>query len=193
MTKTAIITGASKGVGKELSMLLYDKGYNLGLVARDFSKYPISEGQSPNGGLIKLFEADLRRADDIQSVCNEIKKTYLNLDVLVEIHDKQELMRALSLDIPLIGINNRNLKTFETDLYTSLNLLADIPPEYFVVSESGIHTSEDVNLLRNAGINIFLVGEAFMKADLGGLVVQVIVEMQFLDDIKWFDFGLFSK
>ncbi|HBC57381.1 MAG TPA: indole-3-glycerol phosphate synthase TrpC [Gammaproteobacteria bacterium] len=88
----------------------------------------------------------------------------LSLDVLVEVHDKTELDIALTLDLPLIGINNRNLHTFETSLQTTIELLADIPQEKIVVTESGIHQKSDVALMQSHGVNAFLVGEAFMRA-----------------------------
>jgi len=93
---------------------------------------------------------------------------HLQLDVLVEVHDADELERALALELPLIGINNRNLRTFETRLDTTLGLLDRIPPDRLVVTESGIHTPADVALLRRHGVNVFLVGEAFMKASQPG-------------------------
>jgi indole-3-glycerol phosphate synthase len=89
---------------------------------------------------------------------------HLDLDVLVEVHDAVELERALALGLPLIGINNRNLRTFETRLDTTLNLLQNIPADRLVVTESGIHTPADVALLRLHGVHAFLVGEAFMQA-----------------------------
>ncbi len=89
----------------------------------------------------------------------------LTLDVLVEVHDADELKRALKLDLSLIGINNRNLRTFETSLNTTLDLLKTIPKDKIVVTESGIHKPEDVVLMRDNNINAFLVGEAFMVAD----------------------------
>jgi indole-3-glycerol phosphate synthase len=88
----------------------------------------------------------------------------LQMDVLVEVHDAEELARALALDLPLIGINNRNLRTFETRLDTTLELLARIPASRTVVTESGIHTPDDVALMREHGVHAFLVGEAFMRA-----------------------------
>ncbi|MCP5158590.1 MAG: indole-3-glycerol phosphate synthase TrpC [Gammaproteobacteria bacterium] len=90
--------------------------------------------------------------------------THLTLDVLVEVHDTEELEQALLIEAPLIGINNRNLRTFETRLETTLNLLAGIPEDCRVVTESGIHTLEDVALMRKHGVHAFLVGEAFMRA-----------------------------
>jgi indole-3-glycerol phosphate synthase len=90
--------------------------------------------------------------------------TKLGMDVLVEVHDEAELQRALPLNLPLIGINNRNLRTFETSLDTTINMLKMIPQGRIVVTESGIHTPADVQLMRRHGVNTFLVGEAFMRA-----------------------------
>jgi indole-3-glycerol phosphate synthase len=89
----------------------------------------------------------------------------LRMDVLVEVHDAAELDRALALDVRLIGINNRNLRSFETRLATTLDLLPRIPKDRIVVTESGIHGPADVALLRGQGVNTFLVGETFMRAD----------------------------
>ena len=89
----------------------------------------------------------------------------LGMDVLVEVHDEQELQRALSLDARLIGINNRDLRTFDTSLTTTTSLLTKIPDGRIVVTESGIHSNDDVRTLRDHGVNTFLVGEAFMRAD----------------------------
>ena len=88
----------------------------------------------------------------------------LELDVLIEVHDEAELERALALDLALIGINNRDLRTFDTRLETTLDLLNVIPQHCLVVTESGIHTQEDVALMRQHEVNAFLVGEAFMRA-----------------------------
>ncbi len=93
----------------------------------------------------------------------------LGMDVLVEVHDATELELALQLSTPLIGINNRNLSTFETSLDTTLQLLNRIPSERTVVTESGISASSDVALMRQHHVNAFLVGEAFMRADDPGL------------------------
>jgi indole-3-glycerol phosphate synthase len=88
----------------------------------------------------------------------------LGLDVLVEVHDAPELERSLKLDLPLIGINNRNLRTFEVSLQTTLDLLPAIPPDCIVVTESGILGPEDVTLMCQHQVNAFLVGESFMRA-----------------------------
>jgi indole-3-glycerol phosphate synthase len=88
----------------------------------------------------------------------------LGMDVLVEVHDRSELERGLMLRTPLIGINNRNLRTFQTDLKTTLDLRYDVFHDRTLVTESGIHTRDDVALMRRYGVNAFLVGEAFMTA-----------------------------
>jgi indole-3-glycerol phosphate synthase len=89
----------------------------------------------------------------------------LEMDVLVEVHDEEELQRALKLELPMIGINNRNLRTFETSLQTTIDLLSQIPDDCIVVTESGIHNKEDVALMQQHNVNAFLVGEAFMRAE----------------------------
>lgn len=96
----------------------------------------------------------------------------LGMDVLLEVHDQQELERALQLPYKLIGINNRNLQTFETTLNATLDLLAQIPDDRIVVTESGIHTEQDVALMREHSVNAFLVGEAFMRAQHPGEKLQ---------------------
>ncbi len=90
---------------------------------------------------------------------------HLDMDVLVEVHDAAELERAAHMDGTLLGINNRDLRTFETRLDTTIQLLASVPPGRLVVTESGIHTRDDVAYLRDNGVHAFLVGEAFMRAD----------------------------
>jgi indole-3-glycerol phosphate synthase len=92
--------------------------------------------------------------------------------VLVEVHDRAELDAALALATPLIGINNRNLRTFETRLETTLGLLEAIPGERLVVTESGIREPQDVQRMRAAGVHAFLVGEAFMRAPDPGNALQ---------------------
>jgi hypothetical protein len=89
----------------------------------------------------------------------------LDMAVLVEVHDRAELERALKLKTPLVGINNRNLRTFEVTLDTTLGMLKDVPADRLLVTESGILKPADVKTMRDAGVHAFLVGEAFMRAD----------------------------
>ena len=86
------------------------------------------------------------------------------MDVLVEVHDEGELERALKLKTPLIGINNRDLRTFNVSLQTTLDLAAKAPADRIIVTESGIVAQRDVAQMRRHGVNVFLVGEAFMRA-----------------------------
>ena len=103
----------------------------------------------------------------------------LDMDVLVEVHDGEELGRALKLDVRLIGINNRDLRSFETTLDTTLGLLAGIPSDRIVVTESGIHGQQDVRLMIENNVHAFLVGEAFMRADQpGGRLSELFGEYQ---------------
>src|SRR5699024_8697081 len=94
---------------------------------------------------------------------------HLNMDVLVEVHGEEELERALTLNTPLIGINNRNLRNFETSLETTLSLLPRIPVDRLVVTESGIHSSADIVKMKEAGVSAFLIGETFIKASDPGI------------------------
>ena len=90
---------------------------------------------------------------------------HLQMDALVEVHDEQEMERALAIPAPLVGVNNRNLRTFETRLETTFELLKAFPADRLLVTESGIHTRDDVAAMHHNGVHAFLVGEAFMKAD----------------------------
>jgi len=102
---------------------------------------------------------------------------HLEMDVLVEVHDESELERALSLPTPLIGINNRDLRTFATRLETTIDLVKLIPPHpaRVVVSESGIYTPNDITRLRQVGVNTFLIGEALMKAEDPGIALAQLL------------------
>ncbi len=106
----------------------------------------------------------------------ELEAVALGLDmaVLVEVHDGAELQRALRLKTPLVGINNRNLRSFEVSLDTTLGMLADVPADRLLVTESGILSSDDVNKMRDHGVNAFLVGEAFMRAPHPGAELQAL-------------------
>jgi indole-3-glycerol phosphate synthase len=102
--------------------------------------------------------------DDAQMAEFEAVARSLDMAVLVEVHDSAEMQRALKLKTPLLGVNNRNLRTFEVSLDTTLELFKDLPADRLLVTESGIATREDVQRMRDAGVQAFLVGEAFMRA-----------------------------
>ncbi|UCB53814.1 MAG: indole-3-glycerol phosphate synthase TrpC [Thiotrichales bacterium] len=137
---------------------------SLPVIRKDFiiDPYQVVEARAINADCILLIVAAL---DDHQLQALLDQAHELNMDVLVEVHDDAELERALATGARLIGINNRNLRTFETRLATTLDMLGRIPDDRIVVTESGIHSREDVALMRDHNVNAFLVGEAFMKAE----------------------------
>jgi len=114
------------------------------------------------GDCVLLIAACLK---DAQMAELEAVARSLDMAVLVEVHDRPELQRALKLKTPLVGINNRNLRNFEVSLDTTLGMLKDMPSERLTVTESGLLRKADVQLMRDAGVHAFLVGEAFMRAD----------------------------
>jgi indole-3-glycerol phosphate synthase len=136
----------------------------LPVLRKDFiiDPYQIYESRVIGADAILRIVAAL--GDSQMQELNSIARD-LGMDVLVEVHDAVEMERALQLDNRLIGINNRNLHTFETRLDTTINLLPRIPKDRIVVTESGILAPKDVALMRQQGVNVFLVGEAFMKVN----------------------------
>lgn len=143
----------------------------LPVLRKDFTidPYQIIEARALGADCILLIAAALDDAE-LAELTNAAKD--IGIDVLVEVHDGHELDRALALDLRLIGINNRNLRTFDTNLRTTLNLLPCIPPGKTVVTESGILAPDDVAAMRQNGVHGFLVGEAFMKAPDPGVELE---------------------
>ena len=147
----------------------------LPVLRKDFivDPYQIYESRAMGADCILLIAACL---DDSQLRDFEDQGMALQMAILIEVHDAHELNRALKLKTPLIGINNRNLRTFGVRLETTLNLLPMVPRDRLLISESGIHTANDVARLRSAGVNGFLVGEAFMRAEDPGLALAELFE-----------------
>lgn len=135
----------------------------LPVIRKDFiiDEYQVYEARALGADCVLLIVASL---GDAQLTQLAGLASHLGMDVLVEVHDRSELDRALALGAPLVGINNRDLRRFETTIETTLRLCEHVPAGHFLVTESGIHTAEDVARLWQAGIGGFLVGEAFMRA-----------------------------
>ena len=120
--------------------------------------------------IVRLLEDD--QLKEYIQLAEEVR-----LDFLVEVHSGEELDRAIAAGADIIGINNRNLETFSTDLTTSINLAFCVPKDRIIVSESGINTREDIEILMEAGIHSFLVGETLMRADdIGGKLKELLGE-----------------
>lgn len=148
----------------------------LPVLRKDFTidRYQVLEARAGGADCILLIVAVL---DDARMRALEETARELGMAVLVEVHDGTELERALRLETPLIGINNRNLRTFETTLETTLGLLARVPDDRIVVTESGILSPADVGTLRAGRVGCFLVGEAFMRApDPGAELARLFAE-----------------
>lgn len=135
---------------------------SLPVLRKDFmiDPYQVVEARAMGADCILLIVAalELKQMQLLEEVSHE-----LGMAVLVEVHDGKELELALKLETPLVGINNRNLRTFDVTLQTTLDLLEQLPDDRFVITESGIFTAEDVALMRSHNVNGFLVGEAFMR------------------------------
>ena len=136
---------------------------DLPVLRKDFmvDAYQVYEARAMGADCILLIAACL---DDAQMKDLEAIALSLDMAVLVEVHDAEELNRALKLKTPLVGINNRNLRTFEVSLDTTIGMLKDVPLDRILVTESGILSPADVQKMRDAKVNAFLVGEAFMRA-----------------------------
>ena len=148
---------------------------DLPVLRKDFvvDPYQVYEARTIGADCILLIAACL---DDAQMADLEAVARSLDMAVLVEVHDRAELARALRLKTRLVGINNRNLRTFEVTLDTTLGMLKDVPQDRLLVTESGILKPADVKTMRDAGVHAFLVGEAFMRADDPGLALAKLFQ-----------------
>ena len=159
----SVLTDRDYFQGSEAYLQQARAACSLPVIRKDFiiDPYQVMEARAIGADCILLIvaaldEQTLRR---LAALAGE-----LGMDVLVEVHDAAEMETALGLDLPLVGVNNRNLRTFETSLDTTLALREMASDDCIIVTESGIHTPEDVRLMRDNGVNAFLVGEAFMRA-----------------------------
>ena len=146
---------------------------SLPVLRKDFiiDSYQVIEARSMGADCILLIVSALSPSAlrDLEALAME-----LGMDVLVEVHDAAELDVALTMKTPLLGINNRNLRTFEVSLQATVDLLGSIPADKRVVTESGILKHEDVQFMRSHGVEAFLVGEAFMRADEPGTALSAL-------------------
>ena len=163
-TCLSVLTDKDYFQGNPSYIQLVKNHCKLPVLRKDFmiDHYQIFESKALGADCILLIVAalELNQMKELESLAAE-----LDMDVLVESHDEHELEKALQLKTKLIGVNNRNLKTFDVSLQTTLNLLKEIPNDKITVTESGIFTSQDINLMKQHGIYSFLVGEAFMRDD----------------------------
>ena len=165
----SVLTDADFFQGHEDYMVAAREAISLPVIRKDFivDDYQVYESRALGADCILLivsaFLDDVEKLLKLHSLANE-----LGMDVLVEVHDKHELDIALAMNLSMVGINNRNLHTFETSLNNTLDLLGFIPEDVLVVTESGIHVAADVVLMRQNKVDAFLVGEAFMRQDIPG-------------------------
>jgi indole-3-glycerol phosphate synthase len=167
----SVLTDADFFQGSEDALISARAACKLPVIRKDFivDAYQVVEARAIGADCILLIAAAL---DDQQLAELYRLAVALGMDVLVEVHDARELERCLGLSPMLLGINNRDLRTFEVSLQTTLDLLEDIPEGTTVVTESGILTTADVMRMRSSGVHAFLVGEAFMRADNPGAALQ---------------------
>ena len=172
----SVLTDSEYFQGHEVFLTQARSACSLPVIRKDFivDPYQVMEARAIGADCILLIVAAL---DDEQLASLHAAAREQGMDVLVEVHDGDELERALRLDLDLVGINNRNLRTFDTSLQTTLDLLARVPDGCMVVTESGIHTRADVELMRDHDVHAFLVGEAFMRAaDPGAALAELFTE-----------------
>jgi len=174
-TCLSVLTDIDFFQGSDAYMQQARAACSLPVIRKDFmiDPYQVVEARALGADCILLIvaaleDAQMHELNDAAQQCG--------LDVLVEVHDADELDRALTLDTPLVGVNNRNLHNFETSLQTTIDLLERMPEDRLVVTESGIHLPEDVALMKAHDVHAFLVGEAFMRAEEPG---QKLAELFF--------------
>lgn len=162
-----------KGAPQYLDMARQASG--LPAIRKDFiiDTYQVVQARGLGADAVLLIVAalDLPQLKELEACAHE-----LGMDVLVEVHDAAEMDIALQMKTPLVGVNNRNLRTFEVSLQTTLSLKQMVGPQHLLVTESGIATRADIELMRSQGVNAFLVGEAFMRAPSPGQALSELFE-----------------
>lgn len=159
----SVLTDKDFFQGSEAYLQTARAACELPVIRKDFilEPYQVYEARAMGADCILLIVSILE--DDALQRLYHLAR-HLGMDVLIEVHDKEELIRSLPIGATLVGINNRNLRTFDTSLNTTIDLLSMIPEDRIVVTESGIHTTEHIQLMRDHKVDSFLVGEAFMRA-----------------------------
>jgi indole-3-glycerol phosphate synthase len=171
----SVLTDEDYFYGHDDYLKIAKKATSLPILRKDFiiSTWQIYDSRNLGADCILLIVAAL---EDPKLYELTVLAQNLGMEVLMEVHNQDELKRALKTPARIIGINNRNLRTFVTSLENSITLSPQIPKDRIVVSESGIHSAEDIQLLKKNGINTFLIGEAFMKRkDPGGALKRMLM------------------
>lgn len=171
----SILTDVDFFQGADRFLMQARAATQLPVIRKDFlvDPYQVSEARAIGADCILLIVSALEKTQLEELNAQALE---LGMDVLVEVHDRQELELALDLPNKLVGINNRNLHTFDVSLQTTFDLLADIPQDKIVVTESGILTRDDVQVMRERDVNTFLVGESFMRAENPGEKLNELFE-----------------
>jgi len=171
----SVLTEEDHFLGSLSNLLEASAATELPCLRKDFivDQFQILEARAHRADAILLIVAGLSQPE-LQFLYEKAKTQ--KLDVLVEVHDEEELDRALEIGADIIGVNSRNLKTFEVDLQTSVRLAKRLPDNVLRVAESGIHTARDMSMLRAAGFQAFLIGESLMRTDYPGKSLRELLE-----------------